>query len=69
VALKYPTFIRVGFTHTHVFVTTCIFLLVAIGTTNLLRRGFLTIVQQMKRNTEAPLEKLQHDVPVRVSIQ
>jgi hypothetical protein len=58
-----PNFYSSGFhththTHTHVFITTCIFLLVAIGTTNLLGRGILTIVQQMKRNTEATLEKL-----------
>ena len=67
-----PNFYWSGFhthTHTHVFIKTCIFLPVAIGTTNLLGRAFPTIVQQMKRNTEAPLEKLQRDVPVRVSIQ
>jgi hypothetical protein len=74
VALKYPTFIRVGFTHTHTHThtrvhQTGIFLLVAMGTTNFLGRGFPTIVQQMKRNTEAPLEKLKHDVKVHVSIQ
>jgi hypothetical protein len=37
----YQTFIRVGFTHkhTHVFITTCIFILVTIGTTGLLECG------------------------------
>jgi hypothetical protein len=78
-ALKYATFIRVGFTHTHTHTYTHTHTHAHTHTHTRVHHklhissrcyrnhrvvglGVASIVQQMKRNTEALLGKLQHDI-------